>query len=56
MSNPSDVGENPNNKMPDGNPFKPDEVVNDDDASSAELEREVEEDLNGDGRGRRGGG
>ena len=56
MSRTSNVGENPNDKMPDGNPLKPGEVVNDDDASSAELEREVEEDLNGDGRGRRGGG
>lgn len=45
MSNPSNVGENPNDKMPDGNPLKPGEVVSDDDASSAEMEREVDEEL-----------
>ncbi|WP_336741378.1 hypothetical protein [Aureimonas altamirensis] len=45
MSRTTNVGENPNDKMPDGNPLKPGEVVTDDDASSAEMEREVEEDL-----------
>lgn len=45
MSNSSNIDENPNDKMPDGDPLKPGEVVNDDDASSTELEREVEEDL-----------
>jgi hypothetical protein len=45
MSKTNTVGENPNDKMPDGNPLKPGEVVSDDDASSAGMEQEVEEDL-----------
>ncbi len=45
MSNIDKVGENPNDRMPEGNPLKPGEVVSDDDASSAGMEQEVEEDL-----------
>ncbi|KAA0971834.1 hypothetical protein FPY71_01505 [Aureimonas fodinaquatilis] len=45
MSKTSNVGDNPNDKLPDGKPLKRDEVVSDDDASSAGMEREVEEDL-----------
>ncbi|UHD45885.1 hypothetical protein LUX29_01100 [Aureimonas altamirensis] len=45
MSRPNNVGANQNGKIPIGEPLKPNEVVPENDASSAAMERELEEDL-----------
>jgi len=41
MSNPTNVGDNPNDKMPAGKPLHPDQIVPEDDAGSAAIEDET---------------
>ncbi|WP_185983032.1 hypothetical protein [Aureimonas mangrovi] len=45
----SKVGQNPNDKLPDGKPLEPDRVVSEDDAGSAEIEKEVQDERAADG-------
>lgn len=37
----SEVGKNPNDSLPKGKPLDPDRIVSEDDAGSAEIEKEV---------------
>jgi len=41
MTNPTNVGDNPNDKMPEGKPLHPDTIVSEDDAGSAAIEAEA---------------
>lgn len=46
MSTPTNVGDNPNDKMPAGTPLHPDKIVPEDDAGSAAIREEVEDEDN----------
>lgn len=43
MATPTKIGENPNDKMPAGKPLHPDRIVSEDDAGSAAMQREEQE-------------